>query len=144
MGGSNLYIYLVDDLQGGKLTPHKRNPVVMDSRYARNAGRIYERYGDIIRPSQWNVKGIYGAGLNFMKITKLNLDEFEQELIQTIEPRFKPGLDGLHHLDQIESCFVFDFAYRKITMKEESCYYSCIYRRQYMEFLKFQRKFESY
>ena len=38
---SELYIYKVVDDNFNKLIPHEKNPVIIDSRIARNAGKIF-------------------------------------------------------------------------------------------------------
>ena len=46
------------------IEPHKDNPVIIDSRIARNAGPIFKYKSHYYRPSQANINGIYGNGLN--------------------------------------------------------------------------------
>ena len=60
------------------------------------------------RPSQVNSHGKYGNGLNINRIVKLNIDEYIEEKIITVQPNFKSGLIGLHHLHQLDNHYVFD------------------------------------
>ena len=105
---SALYIYAVDSPMLREIIPHKKNPVIIDSRTARNAGRPYVEDGALYRPSQYNVGNIYGRGLNIMKIIRLSLDEYEEELDCRVMPDFKPGLSACHHLDQAAGYYVVD------------------------------------
>lgn len=71
-----LMIYKVDSIHLKKLTPHHKNPILIDSSCARNGGRIYEENGKIYRVSQDNTHGLYGYGINVHEIIKLSLDDF--------------------------------------------------------------------
>jgi hypothetical protein len=105
---SELYVFEVDGPKLNHVTPHKRNPVVMGSTVARNAGRIFERNGRLFRPSQRNAHGIYGYGLNIMEIEKLDLENYKETCIRTIAPDFKSGLLGCHHFDAAGGRYVVD------------------------------------
>jgi hypothetical protein len=110
--GSELYIYKIDSLKLNKIIPHKKNPVIIDCRYGRNAGPIYKDGDKIIRPSQNIINETYGYGINLSIIKKLTIDEYEEELITTIKPDFKKGLIATHHLCQTEEGFVIDGSYK--------------------------------
>jgi hypothetical protein len=105
---SELYIFEVDGPELKRVVPHKRNPVVIGSTVARNAGRIFERDGRIYRPSQRNAYGIYGYGLNIMEIEQLTLDDYRERCIRTITPDFKTGLLGCHHFDAAGGRYILD------------------------------------
>ena len=69
-----LYIYKVESKDGsllGNLKPHNLNPVLIDSRSARNGGLIITYKNECYRPSQANMDSIYGRALNIRKIEKL-------------------------------------------------------------------------
>ncbi len=105
---SELHVFEVDGPKLSRVVPHKRNPVVIDSTIARNAGRMFERNGRLYRPSQRNEHGIYGYGLNIMEIEELDLDTYRERCIRTITPDFKPGLMGCHHFDAGGGRYVID------------------------------------
>ena len=109
-----LYIYQIDSLKLTHITPHRRNPVIIDARYGRNGGALFTRDGQLYRPSQYLADGVYGRGLNIRKITKLSLSEYEEEPVLTALPHFNRKLIGMHHLHQQEDRFVFDAAYKKL------------------------------
>ncbi len=111
---NELYIYKVDSLKLNTIEPHKQNPVIIDSKIARNGGGIFKYKNELYRPSQRNTDGIYGKALNINQIEKLTMDEYSEKTVMTIEPNFRKGLMSMHHLHQIEDFFVFDAGYKKI------------------------------
>jgi len=110
---SELYIYKVDSLKMDKMEPHKNNPVIIDSRVARNGGPIFKYENKYYRPSQANIDGIYGAALNINEINKLSIEEYNEETVVTVKPNFYKGLISMHHLHQVNDLFVFDAAFKK-------------------------------
>ena len=110
---SDLYIYQIDSLKMDTLYPHLQNPVIIDSRIARNGGKIYKRDGKYFRPSQRNVNGNYGFGLNINQILELTLEEYKEEKIVSAYPSFMPKLTGFHHVDSHEKFFIIDAAKRR-------------------------------
>ena len=110
---SDLFIYKVDTLKLNHLEPHLQNPVIINSKTARNGGAIFNYKNEIYRPSQANIEGVYGRALNINKIEKLTIDEYIEKTIVTTYPNFYKGLISMHHLHQSEGLFVIDAAYRK-------------------------------
>ena len=86
---------------------HKQNPVIINSKTARNGGSILNITINC-RPSQYNADGIYGRGLNLNRILKLTIDEYKEEKILRVMPNFHKGLIGIHHLHQADNLFVID------------------------------------
>lgn len=105
---SELHIFEVDGPSLHQVVPHKRNPVVLGSTTARNAGRIFEQNGRLYRPSQRNEHGIYGYGLNIMLIEQLDGARYRERCVRTILPDFKPKLAGCHHFDAAAGRYVLD------------------------------------
>ena len=89
-----LYIYYSDDPTSTNWSSHKLNPVVSDVRTSRPAGKIINHNGKLIRPSQ-NSQKRYGYSLNFMEIIKLNTYEYEEQLIEKLEP-WNSEIQALH------------------------------------------------
>ncbi len=108
---SELYIYRIDSLKFDKIQPHKQNPVLIDSRVARNGGAIFRYQNKTYRPSQSNTDGVYGKALNINQIQKLTIEKYQEKLIRKVEPDFQKDLVSMHHLHQIDGMFVFDAAY---------------------------------
>jgi hypothetical protein len=96
---TELHVFRANGPALTRLEPHPVNPVVMDSRRARNAGRILEIGGKLYRPAQDNAYGFYGYGLRLMEIRHLSFDDYEETPALAIEPDFEPGIIGCHHLD---------------------------------------------
>jgi hypothetical protein len=92
-------VFRVDGPDLKSIEPHAFNPVVFDSRRARNAGRVLEMNGKLYRPGQDNSHGLYGYGLRLMEINQLSLDDYEEVEHEAIAPDFEPGIIGCHHLD---------------------------------------------
>jgi hypothetical protein len=105
---SELYAFQVDGPQLSRLVPHARNPVVIDSTVARNAGRVFSQNGRLFRPSQRNVRGTYGYGLNIMEIKELNRQAYRETCLRTIWPDFGPRLAGCHHFDAVGNRYILD------------------------------------
>jgi len=110
---SDLYIYKFDSLKLEDLQPHSKNPVIINSKTARNGGAIFKYNNEVFRPSQANIDGIYGRSLNINKIEKLTIDEYVEKTVITTYPNFKKGLVSMHHLHQEDGLFVIDAAYMK-------------------------------
>ena len=96
---SELHLFRVSGPDFGHIEAHPLNPVVMNSRTARNAGRILQVGGKLYRPSQDNSHGTYGYGLNVMEIAELSLVNYNETSARYIGPDFEPGLIGCHHFD---------------------------------------------
>lgn len=69
----------------GPWSPHPRNPVLIDIASARPAGHMVVRDGALLRPVQDCRRG-YGAALGIARVTRLDLDGFEQEVESIIGP----------------------------------------------------------
>ncbi len=109
-----LYIYKIDSLKLEVVESHKQNPVIINSKTARNGGSIFKYNNQLIRPSQYNADGIYGRGLNLNKILKLTIDEYKEENKLRVMPNFHKGLIGIHHLHQADNLFVIDACFKKL------------------------------
>lgn len=109
---SELYVYKVDSPELNSIESHKLNPVMIDARRARNGGSIFTYNGKTYRPSQSNTHGIYGRALNINEIEMLNLTEYQEKIVVTVEPNFRKGVERIHHLHQIDGMYIFDAAYR--------------------------------
>ena len=105
---SELHVYKVDGPGMTELTPHPLNPVVFDTRVARNGGRVIHSDGAYYRISQDNSRGLYGYGVNAMKIETISMDAYEETLTRKIEPDFQAGIIGSHHMDSRAGMVVLD------------------------------------
>lgn len=94
--------------------PHPKNPICFSVEFGRNGGILRDRDGTIYRVRQRQGFGQYGAAMSIAKITKLDLDGYDEALYCEIEPKFLPNLAGAHHMHCNREFTVFDF------MREES------------------------
>ena len=111
---SDLFIYKVNSLKLKNLEPHLQNPVIINSKKARNGGAIFKYKNETYRPSQANIDGVYGRALNINKIEKLTINEYIEKDVAIIYPNFYKGLVSMHHLHQVDGLFVIDAAYKTI------------------------------
>ncbi len=83
--GDELHLFYSDDPLSTNWTPHPMNPIVSDVRSAQPAGRLFRRDGGLIRPSR-DSSLRHGYAVNLNSITKLTIHEYEEELLERIEP----------------------------------------------------------
>ena len=88
-----LYVYYAKDLFAQDWTSHPMNPIVTDSEFARNAGRVIQKNKQLIRVSQ-NCAKSYGANVNFMEIIELTPSSYFELPINVL--RAPKGTKGLH------------------------------------------------
>lgn len=101
-------IYKVDSLEFKEVVPHKKNPIILDARFSRNGGRIFEENGKVYRVAQDNSHGQYGYGISVCEITKLSLYEYEEKEVKYQKGDNIPGFIGTHQMCQIDGMFVMD------------------------------------
>ena len=94
-----------------ELESHSLNPVIIDSRKARNAGSIFKYNNNIIRPSQNTNSISYGNSLKFNKIVTLTIDDFKDEEIYNLEFKDR-NIIGTHHFNMYRDKSLIDVCYR--------------------------------
>ena len=104
---SELCIFKVDSPLLNKIEPHELNPVIIDARVARNAGRIAVRNGKLTRLAQ-NNSFHYGYGFSLVEIEKLNLQEYSEKKIYSAKPGFANGITSTHQMDHNDDIHIFD------------------------------------
>jgi len=78
-------------------TPHANNPLLVDSRCARNGGLL--RDGEtIFRVSQRQGFDRYGKGSQINEILDLTDEGYKESCIAAVGPTFRRGLAGTHHM----------------------------------------------
>ena len=113
-GGSSLdslNLYYATDLAAEQWTPHPRNPIVHDIRSARPAGRIFQREGKLIRPSQDSSRR-YGYALKFNRIATLSETDYAEGLEASFTPRGSKYL-ATHTFNQAGELTVIDAVLRR-------------------------------
>jgi hypothetical protein len=106
-----LHLYYADSLHGPWI-PHKRNPVKTDVRSTRPAGRMFYWNNELYRLSQ-DCSLRYGYAITICRIIKLTEDEFKEEEVSKILPKWKKNMIGNHMLNRDGRLTVID-AYRRL------------------------------
>jgi hypothetical protein len=91
---SHLYIWHASDLFG-TWTPHVRNPVKIDARSARPAGRFFTHKGALYRPAQ-DCSRSYGGAVVINRIDELSETAFCESIVGAIRPPRWGYTKGLH------------------------------------------------
>jgi hypothetical protein len=93
----NLHLWFAPDLRG-PWEEHRGNPVKVDIRSSRPAGRPFAHDGSLYRPAQDCSLG-YGSAVAINKILCMTRLHFAEETVHRVCPRPDwPAPDGLHHL----------------------------------------------
>lgn len=94
--------------------PHPKNPVCFSPELGRNGGLLRDVEGTIFRVRQKQGFNLYGKMFSIAKITRLDIESYDEATYCEVEPKFFPGLVGTHHMHSNGKITVFDF------MKNES------------------------
>lgn len=100
--GTELFIYHSSNPVDGDWIPHLANPVLVDSRRARMGGNFLKdaTSGRLIRCAQLGGQS-YGEGLLFYEVLKLTVDEYEERLVDRIDPNWSSNVVGVHTYNEI-------------------------------------------
>jgi hypothetical protein len=82
----------------GPWEPHRNNPVKVDVRSARPAGRVFHHEGRIYRPAQ-DGSPRYGTAIVVHELLELTPTSFREEEVTRISPTWRPGLTGTHTIN---------------------------------------------
>lgn len=106
---SELHIFYASDLFANEWMPLSQgNPVIFDSRRARNGG-IFTHCGIIYRVNQVHGKAHYGHSFSINKIVNIDQHYYSEEPVDHITPSFKNGITSTHHFSSNEYYSVVDF-----------------------------------
>jgi hypothetical protein len=104
---SKLFLWHAPRLEG-PWEPHNANPVKVDIRSSRPAGRPFEFEGKLYRPAQDTSRG-YGSGISINRILRLTTTEFDETTVSHISPIAGSSYkDGIHTLVSCGSITVID------------------------------------
>lgn len=110
--GRVLHIYSSTSLLKGSWIAH---PINAENRYAdlpyssgRGAGRIFRAGKTWIRPMQWSTD-FYGQGMRFMKIRRLSMQHYEEEIAKSSEWNVYAQA---HHVDFCGDLTIYDYRTR--------------------------------
>jgi hypothetical protein len=88
-------------------TPHKKNPILIDSTKGRNGGLL--RHQDSIhRVAQRQGFGRYGKSISINKIEVLTKEDYVEREVRSVEPNFFANIEGIHHMHSNNCVLVFD------------------------------------
>jgi hypothetical protein len=96
----------------GPWTPHPLNPVKVDVRNSRSAGRLFWDAGRLFRPSQ-DCAERYGHALVLNEVLELDANEFRERETRRIAPGWRPDVVGLHTINQADDLYLFDCRIRR-------------------------------
>lgn len=82
----------------GPWEPHLLNPVTVDVRSARPAGRAFTRDGHCFRPVQDGAP-YYGHAMTIRRIDVLTPAAFRETVVARVDPTWRPRLRGTHTLN---------------------------------------------
>jgi hypothetical protein len=105
---SELHVFYADDFAASNWTPHPLNPVIFDSRRARNGGLLFHGDG-IYRVFQVHGFGAYGESMGIARITELTTARYQEQVVCAITPTFFAGLKGTHTYSFAAGLLAIDF-----------------------------------
>ncbi|WP_340202393.1 hypothetical protein [Ascidiimonas sp. W6] len=100
---SELFLFSAEEITSTQWKPHPLNPIVSDVKQSRPAGSLFKLGEKLVRPAQ-NCSYYYGYGTNFCEITSMDEVHYKQEIIHTVNPKWKKDILATHtfnHLDKI-------------------------------------------
>jgi hypothetical protein len=110
--GAELYLFSADSPLSDSWEPHPANPLKIDPLGGRNAGLL--RDGEkLFRAGQVQGFDRYGAGIRLFEITGLSQDKYEERLVSEIQPTFRKGLLGTHHISSVNGLTAVDSIHRE-------------------------------
>ncbi len=105
---SELHVFSAKTLLNGNWVPHQANPVVFDSRCARNGGLIVDNE-NVFRVFQVQGWDLYGERFGVARIDRLSDNDYSETVEFIIPPRFFKNIKGTHTYNYSNGVAVFDF-----------------------------------
>jgi hypothetical protein len=102
-----LCLFVSDHPVRGTWQPHPKNPIVSDVRRARPAGGLFVRNHTLYRPAQ-DCSVRYGYGIRVHEVETLSETDYTEREVGFIEPKWAPGLHGVHHIGFVDGLSVAD------------------------------------
>jgi hypothetical protein len=104
---SELYLFSAESPLSESWVPHPMNPLKIDPMGGRNAGLL--RDGErLFRAGQVQEYDRYGVGIRLFEIEALSLEHYSERLSGEIQPGFRKGLRGTHHISSTGEVTVVD------------------------------------
>ncbi|MGI9433478.1 MAG: glucosamine inositolphosphorylceramide transferase family protein [Geminicoccaceae bacterium] len=110
-----LHAFFTDDPSplGATWQPHRQNPLVRDTRFARQGGRVFEdAQGRLIRCAQ-DTAVRYGYAVLFFHVEDLSPTSFTETLLHKAEPDWRDDVVGMHTFERRGDLCIFDACFMK-------------------------------
>ena len=107
LSSNDLLQLFTAELLTGAWRPHPQNPISLDVRSARGAGKLFRMGGKLIRPAQ-DCSVRYGYAMQMNEVEVLSPEEFREKPLSRIEPDWRPGLIGTHTINSNDALEVID------------------------------------
>ncbi len=113
-----LQLFTAESLTG-EWRPHPQNPISLDVRAARGAGKLFRMGDRLVRPSQ-DCSVRYGYAMQLSEVEVLSPDEYRERPLFRIEPDWRRGLIGTHTINsndvvEVVDCQIYQAKYRRRT-----------------------------
>tara|TARA_B100000902_G_scaffold393482_1_gene447812 strand:+ start:2507 stop:4180 length:1674 start_codon:yes stop_codon:yes gene_type:complete len=105
---SELHIFYSDHFDSDNWKSHPKNPVIFNSRKARNGGFLKNK-NNIYRPYQIQGWDLYGESMGVAKIKILTTEDYQENEEFLISPNFFTNIKGVHSYNFNDGLLVFDF-----------------------------------
>lgn len=110
LAADSLLLYYADDPLGA-WTPHPLNPVKVDLRSARPAGKLFEVGGTWYRPAQDGAPK-YGTRIVFNRIDEISPTDFRETVVDRLTPTWDRYVLGTHTINCAHGLTAIDARYR--------------------------------
>ena len=96
----------------GEWTPHPLNPVGLDVRTSRPAGRLFRENGRLYRPAQ-DCSGRYGRAIVIREVRRMTTTDYEEVSSTMISPAWAGNAHATHTVNQAAGVTVYDCEVRR-------------------------------
>ena len=107
---SELHLFSAADLMSDMWVPSAQNPIIFNSKKARNAG-FFKRDQNIYRVNQVQARAQYGYAFEINQIIEITPNQYSETCIKRVEPETKSGMARTHHYHFNGDYTVFDHSY---------------------------------
>ena len=107
---SELHLFSATDLVTDTWVPANNNPIMFDSKKARNAG-FFKRGDKFFRVNQVQARAQYGYAFEINEITDISPDSYSETCVKRVEPQTQNGMMRTHHYHYNGDYTVFDHSY---------------------------------
>ena len=110
---SEMHIFYSDELITTNWKPHRNNPVIFDSKKARNGGMIFSKDNELFRVFQKQEFDTYGSSIGIARIKVLTQNQYEEEILINIAPKFFKDIKRTHSFSYNADVISIDFVRSK-------------------------------